>query len=93
MTGREADFDMESISNRSLAKFGLRKAKSYYIGLHGRFAEIAKGLVHFSDYSFVHLGLKRKNYGSHAIYYKIDSNTILILRVLYQSMDTVLYIK
>jgi len=83
-----ADEDIKSIIDYTISTFGLAQAEKYYRGLEDKFSSITEGRAHSQDYSFVREGLKRTNFQSHAIYYKIiHEDEVLILNVLHQRMD------
>lgn len=85
---QDAEADIKEIYKYSFVNFGENQAEKYYAGLELKFSDIAAGIAHSKDYSFVREGLQRTNYVSHAIYYKkTDEDDILILRVLHQNMS------
>ena len=90
----DAEQDISSIIDYTISQFGLVQAEKYYNGLEAKFSSIAEGTAHSQDYAFVRDGLKRTNYQSHAIYYRIvEECEVLILHVLHQSMDELKYLE
>ncbi|HHS99452.1 MAG TPA: type II toxin-antitoxin system RelE/ParE family toxin [Thiomicrospira sp.] len=84
----KAKEDIKQIYYYSLNHFGERKADEYYVGLTNRMEEVCSGFVVSSNYSHIRQGLRRTNYESHAIYYRINDQQVIILRVLGQSQDS-----
>ena len=90
----DAEEDIKSIIDYTIAQFGLVQAEKYYNGMDTKFSSIAEGTAHSQDYTFVRNELKRTNYQSHAIYYRIvEEREILILHVLHQSMDELKHLR
>lgn len=85
---RDADKDVAAILDYTLLHFGWQQAENYYEGLRARFEAIAAGTAYRTDYSFVRQGMWRSNYLSHAIYYRLEPDCVLVLRVLGQRQDT-----
>lgn len=84
----EAVEDMVEIYKYSVVAFGERKADEYYEGLDKRLNELANGEVIVSyDYSFVSAGLRRVNYKSHSVYYRVEAESVIVSRVLNSRMD------
>jgi toxin ParE1/3/4 len=84
---RDAERDVQEIYLYTLERFGLAQAEAYASGLLARFAALATGPSLGRDFGDIHPGARRVNQKSHAVYYRIDADGILILRVLHQSMD------
>jgi len=83
----KAEEDIKEIYKHSFGEFGEAQAEKYYAGLEKRFISILEKTVHSTDYSFVAHNLRRTNYMSHAIYYRIEGDDVVIIRVLGQKMD------
>ena len=85
---QKAEDDIKEIYKYSFTSFGEEQAEKYYDGLAVKFKSILEETVHSTDYSFIEPELRRTNYGSHAIYYRMSNkNKVVIIRVLHQSMD------
>lgn len=82
----DAKTDIRKIYIYSYQKFGEEKADEYVDGLDIKLKDLP-GVLVSSDYSFVRDGLKRSNYESHAVYYRIEDSDVIVLRVLHQRMD------
>ena len=78
----EAVRDIEGIGENGMSKFGLAQALRYHLGLESRFELLAEfpriGLPTYD----LRAGLYRWSYQSHTIFYMIDPNDLLIVRVL-----------
>lgn len=83
-----AENDIKEIYKYSFIHFGEQQAEKYYKGLENKFEAILEKSAHNMDYSFIKAGLKRSNYNSHAIYYRVSGkDELIIIRVLHQNMD------
>lgn len=89
---QDADADIDDIFEYSISTFGVKQAEKYYLALRDRVEEIANGFVHSTDCSHVKEGLRRANYESHAIYYRVEGEKVIILRILGQQQDTARHI-
>jgi toxin ParE1/3/4 len=88
----KAESEIERIYEYSILNFGLQVARDYISGLHDCFELLADHQSWGSDYSFIASGLMRYEYRSHSIYYQLNDEGILILRVLGGKQDPALYI-
>lgn len=85
---KKAEDDIKEIYKYSFITFGEEQAEKYYDGLENKFNSILEKTTHSTDYSFIEPELRRTNYRSHAIYYRmINKDEVFIIRVLHQSMD------
>lgn len=80
--------DLDSIYAYSLEHWGPEQAETYLRALNARM----QGLLRFpalgTAQDALHPGLRRIGEGSHSIYYLIRDETVLIVRVLHDRMDT-----
>ena len=91
---KKAENDIKEIYKYSFISFGEEQAEKYYEGLEVKFKSILEKTAHSKDYSFIEPDLKRTNYGSHAIYFRvINKNEIIIIRVLNQKMDELQHLR
>ena len=88
MTGYEltcaADQDFENIFEFGLDTFSVDQAMSYQNGLKQRFAKLADQPKLYPTVDHIRAGYRRSVYGSHSIYYRIESQGIVIVRILGQ---------
>lgn len=69
------------------AEFGAKQADRYADDMAAKLALIADNPSFAADYTFVQTGLRRAEYGAHAIYYRQTDAGILVLRILHVRMD------
>lgn len=79
---RRADGDLEDIALYGIETFGIEQALRYRDGLKTRFSRIAEAPHHYPRVDHIRPGYRRSVYKSHAIYYRIDEDGVLIVRVL-----------
>ena len=74
--------DFEMIFTFGIELFGLEKALDYQLGMKKRFDAIAYQPKQYPAINHIRLGYFRSVYGSHSIYYRLDKEHILIVRIL-----------
>ena len=79
---RRADADLEDIAFYGIETFGIDQALCYRDGLKARFARIAEAPHHYPRVAHIRPGYRRSVYKSHTIYYQMDEDGVLIVRVL-----------
>ncbi len=83
----EAENDLEEIYDYSVDRFGLKVADEYFSQMVEGFDRIAQ----FPESAIVRneltADLRSKVYGSHVIFFKVQPEQILIIRILHQSRD------
>ena len=79
-----ADQDFEDIFEFGLDTFGVDQALSYQNGMKQRFAKLAEQPKLYPAVDHIRTGYRRSVYGSHSIYYQIESQGIVIVRILGQ---------
>lgn len=85
---KRAEDDIKGIYKYSFLNFGEEQAEKYYEGLQRKFKSIFEKTAHSTDYSFIEKNLRRTQYSSHAIFYRmINEDEVIIVRVLHQNMD------
>ncbi|WP_413468772.1 type II toxin-antitoxin system RelE/ParE family toxin [Marinobacter sp.] len=87
--GRQADEDFESIYVYGVLTFGLEQAEACTEGLERRFEQIATEPLLYPAIDHVRPGYRRTVYGSHAVYYRLHDDIVLIVRIL-RSQDVVI---
>ena len=84
---RDAEQDLINIFLHGVAQFGSNQAERYLDRINAQIEIAAQHPDFGSDYSFVMAGLRRYEVTSHAVYYRVTSSGILVLRVLHGRMD------
>ncbi|MBK6738010.1 MAG: type II toxin-antitoxin system RelE/ParE family toxin [Haliea sp.] len=79
-----ADQDFENIFEFGLDTFGVDQAFKYQNGMMQRFAKLAEQPKLYPTVDHIRAGYRRSVYGSHSIYYRIESQGIVIVRILGQ---------
>ena len=79
---KEADKDFAEIFNYGIEQFGLAQALTYQNGMAERLNELAKQPKLYPTIDHIREGYRRSTYGSHSIYYRIEPNRIIIVRIL-----------
>lgn len=81
---RRADSDFEAIFEFGIERFGLDQALAYQAGLKDQLAQIAQHPERYPKVSHLREGYRRSVFRSHAIYYHIDADGVVIVRILGQ---------
>lgn len=79
--------DIEAIGDYGIERFGLTQALKYHCGLESRFDLLSEFPRIGSPCYDLRQGLYRLPYKSHAIFYAIASDHVLIVRVLHARVD------
>ncbi|WP_415811883.1 type II toxin-antitoxin system RelE/ParE family toxin [Litorimonas haliclonae] len=79
---KSADLDFEQIFEYGIDTFGVKTAVSYQNRLLKHFDELAKQPLLYQAVNDVRQGYRRSVCGVHAIYYRIDPEEIVIVRIL-----------
>ncbi|WP_422371857.1 type II toxin-antitoxin system RelE/ParE family toxin [Hoeflea sp.] len=79
---RAADEDFERIFEFGIDRFGLEQALGYLNGMTRRLGEIAAHPERYQSVDHIRPGYRRSVYEAHSIYYKIDGNCVLVVRIL-----------
>lgn len=77
-----ADEDFQSIYLFGLLNFGLVQADDYTDGMIKRFEQIAAQPNLYSAIKHIMAGYRLSVYRSHAIYYRVDADEVLVVRIL-----------
>ena len=81
LSGR-ADEDLSRLYEYGIIHYGLERADRYYNGLIERFEELAENPQFWQAVDHIRSGYRRSVYGRHSIYYRIDPDGIVIVRIL-----------
>ena len=79
-----ADEDLSRLYEYGILHYGPDQADRYYDGLIERFEELAENPRLWPAVDHIRPGYRRSVYGRHAIYYRIDPDAIVIVRILGQ---------
>lgn len=79
---KAADRDFESIFEFGIDHFGLEQAQAYQRGMIERFAQLAERPSLYPSVGHIRPGLRRSVYRSHSIYYRVEPEEIVIIRIL-----------
>lgn len=78
----EADDDLTHTLRYGVIQFGLVKAEIYYDGLVSKLEEIAQSPLLYPAVDHIRQGYRRAVYHGHSIFYKIESDHVLIVRII-----------
>ncbi len=79
-----ADEDLDRLFDHGIDRFGLDQAIEYLDGLSRRFSELAETPNQWQAVEHIRPRYRRSVYGSHSIYYRIDADDIVVVRILGQ---------
>jgi toxin ParE1/3/4 len=77
-----ADADLERLYEWGIDRFGMNAADEYYDGLIARLGQIADTPQLWQEVDHIRAGYRRSVYVAHSIYYRVEANGVLIVRVL-----------
>lgn len=83
----KAEFDLTVMYEFGISMFGLIQAQKYFFEMHNTFELLSANRDLGRDAFEYIYELKRLTFKSHTIFYLINSNSILIIRVLSRRMD------
>ena len=86
LTPKAAD-DLDGIYEYTITNFGLGQARDYLNGLHRRFGDLAERPALGRGVDRLAPELRRYPYRSHVVFYMLENEGVLIVRVLHESMD------
>ncbi len=79
---KAADDDVDRLFVFGFTRFGLKQAENYVDGLYKRLDDVTESPGRWPVVAHIRAGLRRCAYGSHSIYYRIDPDEIVIVRIL-----------
>ncbi len=79
--------DLEGIYEYTILNFGLEQARTYLLGLHECFENLAQHPTQGRSAREIAPGLRRFEYQSHVVFYAIKNGGVIFVRVLHQSME------
>jgi toxin ParE1/3/4 len=80
--GKEAEDDLARLYEYGVLNFGLKIADGYFEGLIKRLEEIGSFPLLHPAVDYIRSGYRLSIYKSHAIYYKMDGQIPVIVRIL-----------
>ncbi len=80
----KADEDLSRLYEYGILHYGQERADRYYNGLIERCEELAENPRLWQAVDHIRPGYRRSVYGRHSIYYRIDPDEIVIVRILGQ---------
>ena len=80
----KADEDLSRLYEYGIIHYGQERADRYYSGLIERFEELTENPLLWQAVDHIRPGYRRSVYGRHSIYYRIDPDEIVIVRILGQ---------
>ena len=80
----KAQNDLDNIYYNGYRTWGATQADSYYDSLINRFKELTQQPLLYQKVDYIRIGYRRSVCGVHSIYYRINGNTVEIMRVLGQ---------
>jgi toxin ParE1/3/4 len=80
----KADGDLSRLYEYGIIHYGQDRADRYYDGLRERFEQLAENPRLYPAVDHIRPGYRRSVYGRHSIYYRIDPDEIVIVRILGQ---------
>ncbi|SDA88560.1 toxin ParE1/3/4 [Algoriphagus alkaliphilus] len=83
----KAEEDLTEIYTYGILQFGYSQAGRYTAGLEETLLNLAQFLYLGKESNFLYRGLREFIYKSHLIFYLIEEEGILIVRILHQSRD------
>lgn len=83
----KAAADLDEIYEYTILNFGLTQAQAYLHGLQERFDALAERPTQGRSATQFAPKLRRFEHQSHMIFYLLEEQRVLIVRVLHQSMD------
>jgi toxin ParE1/3/4 len=78
----KADEDLSRLYEYGILHYGQERADRYYSGLIERFEELTDNPRLWPSVAHIRPGYRRSVYGRHSIYYRIDPDDIVIVRIL-----------
>jgi toxin ParE1/3/4 len=79
--------DLKGIAKYTQATWGVEQRKEYLSRLDQSFHLIAENIGIGMNCDYIREGYHRYPVGKHVVFYKIEEETVFIVRVLHQSMD------
>jgi toxin ParE1/3/4 len=82
-----ASADLAEIADYTIERFGIEQARNYRGGIEQAFERLALHPEQGAGAEHLSPGLRRMGYKSHIIFYRVEGDGILIVRIPHQRMD------
>lgn len=79
---KNAKSDLREIYRYGLFEYGEKQADRYYADFFDRFEQIAQAPFLYPTVDHIHEGYRRGVCGVHSIYYRLNSGTVEVMRLL-----------
>jgi len=78
---------MEDIWRYTAQQWGVAQAEHYLDALNASFEDLAHAPLSASACDDIRSGYRRLGVERHAVYYRVEAGTVIVVRVLHQRMD------
>lgn len=89
----QAQLDLEEIFQYTLKTWGINQAEKYQDDLHNGMVQVAIDPKMGSDYDYQIGTYKKIQCNRHLIFYRVESQSCIIVRVLHERMDLISHLK
>ncbi len=79
--------DLSGIADYTIQNFGIEQARRYRDGLVRSFRQLSDNPLLGRSTENLAPGLRRYEHGSHVIFYEVEQEGVLVVRILHQTMD------
>ena len=83
----EAEADIESITDYTIERWGVKQAQRYVQALRADIASLEEFPERFPAHEPTRLGLRRMRSGHHLVFYLVGEQAVEIVRILHQRQD------
>ena len=83
----KAQRDIEDIWSYSVERFGFDKAESYVRDIQRACETIAKDSRRGVACDHIRAGYRKFSVGSHVVFFRVVETSVIVVRILHQSMD------
>ncbi len=87
LLSKEAEQDIAEIAEYTIAAFGIEQARQYRDGLIKTFVTLADSPLIGRDCGYIKSTYRRHVHISHVIYYRVQDDSVEIMRVLHGRQD------
>ncbi len=84
---RKAAADLEAIATYTIEQFGIDQARRYRDSLGSRFEQLVESPKLGRRAEQLARGLRRLDHESHIVFYTVENDDVLIVRILHSHMD------
>lgn len=83
----KAKIDLSNIWDYSLSEWGVNQAEKYVRELWAAIQAQTKDLSTSIDCTHIRPGYRKLHYESHLVFFKVQANSLNVIRILHQRMD------